>query len=260
MRSSKKTIVLLTIAVISLVLSVGYFLQPKKSKPSPLFLCGAGMKSPVTEIARNFERETGITVQTLFDGSSILREYISSFKAGDLFLPGDKNNLDILHEEGLVEESSFLAWHIVAILVSPGFKDKIKRLDDLAGERVRLTMSNPRQASLGRLVMNKIINKHPAGEKIMKNIAVYGSSSQDVLKLYREGHADVLIEWDVMAATREGQGLIVVPIEEEYRVKDPLCAGLLKTSKNPALARRFYHYLLTEGRQVFHQYGYNIEE
>lgn len=260
MRSNKNTIILLTGGVILLILSAGYFLQSQKNQPSLLFLCGAGMKSPVLEIARNFERETGITVQTLFDGSSILREYISSFKAGDLFLPGDKNNLDILDEEGLVEESSFLAWHIVAILVSPGFKDTIKGLDDLAGKNVRLAMSNPRQASLGRLVMNKIISRHPAGGNILKNINVYGSSSQDVLKLYREGHADVLLEWDVMAATREGQGLVVVPIEEEYQVKDPLSAGILKTSKNPVLARQFYNYLLTEGRQVFQQYGYNIEE
>jgi len=215
---------------------------------------------PVTDIARNFERETGITVQTLFDGSSILREYITNFNAGDLFLPGDKNNLDILHDAELVEESSFVAWHIVAILVAPWFKDTIKGLDDLAGERVRLAMSNPRQASLGRLVMNNIINRHPAGESILKNITVYGSSSQDVLNRYREGHADVLIEWDVMASTREGQGLVVVPIHEPYQVKDPLYAGILKTSKNPALARQFYNYLLTEGRKVFQQYGYNIEE
>ena len=259
MRSNYK-IILPTIGAILLILSVGYFLQPKKSKPALLFLCGAGMKSPVLEIARNFEKETGAKVQTFFDGSSILREYISSYKAGDLYLPGDKNNLDILDEKGLVAESSFLAWHIVAMLVSPDFKDTIKKLDDLTAEGLRLAMSNPRQASLGRLVMNRIIYRHPAGRAISENIGVYGSSSQDVLKLYREGHADVLFEWDVMAASPEGQGLIVVPIEEPYRIKEPLYAGVLKTSKNPALARQFYNYLITEGREVFRQYGYNIEE
>jgi molybdate transport system substrate-binding protein len=108
--------------------------------------------------------------------------------------------------------------------------------------------------------MEKVINQHPAGGNISRNITVYGSSSPEMLKLYRDGHADVLIEWDVMADTPGGQGLIVVPIEEPYQVKDPLYAGLLTTSKNPALARQFYNYLITEGREVFQKHGYNIEE
>lgn len=247
------------IGLLAVVLTVFFFnISCDRQQPTLLFLSGAGMKVPVNEIAANFEKETGIKVQTQFDGSSILRDYILNFKSGDIFLPGDKKNLDVLTEEGLVKESSFLAWHIVAILVSPEAKGRIRGVDDLAKEGVRLVISNPKLASLGRIVMENIIKKHPRGDDILRNVVVYGSSSQDVLKLYRQGGVDAIIEWDVMAATPEGKGLVVVPLEEPYQVKDELFAGLLNTADDPVLAKKFYDYLVTKGKDVFRKHGYNI--
>jgi molybdate transport system substrate-binding protein len=230
-----------------------------REKPTVLFLSGAGMKVPVTEIAADFERETGIRVQTQFGGSSILRDYILDFNTGDIFLPGDKKNLDMLSEKGLVAESAFIAWHIVAILVSPEAKERIHGLDDLAKPGIRIVLSNPKLASLGRIVKKDIIDRHPRGKDILKNVVVYGSSSQDVLKLYREGGIDAIIEWDVMAATPEGRGLIVVPLEEPYQVKDKLFAGLLTCARHPKAAREFYDYLKTKGKEVFRKHGYNTD-
>ena len=239
------------LAIMIIAATVGFFSLSGRQKTSLLFLSGAGMKAPVTEIAANFERETGIRVQTQFAGSAILRDYILNFQAGAIFLPGDRKNLDILIEKGLVAENAFLAWHVVAILVAPEARERIKGLADLAEPGVRLAMSNPKLASLGRIVMKNVIEKHPNGQAILKNVVVYGSSSQDVLKLYREGGIDAIIEWDVMAARPEGQGLIVVPLEKPYQVKDELYAGLLTTAQEPRSAKKFYDYLITTGKEVF---------
>ena len=244
--------------VLLVVVLILFFLNIScQKKQTVMFLSGAGMKAPVNEIAANFEKETGIRIQTHFDGSSILRDYVINFQTGDIFLPGDKKNLDILSDKGLVKESSFIAWHVVAILVSPEAKDRIKGIDDLAEKGVRLVISNPELASLGRIVTENIIKKHPKGDDILSNVVVYGSSSQDVLRLYREGGIDAIIEWDVMAATQEGKGLIVVPLEEPYQVKDELFAGLLTTAHEPVLAKKFYDYLISKGRDVFRKHGYN---
>lgn len=247
-------------AIIIIVSTVAFFSLTIRNNTTLLFLAGAGMKVPVNEIAANFEEETGIKVQTQFEGSSILRDYITDFNTGDIFLPGDKKNIDILSEKGLVGESSFIAWHVVAILVSPEAKERIKGLDDLAKQGVRIAMSNPKMASLGRIVTNNIIKQHPKGEGILKNIVVYGSSSQDVLKLYREGGIDVIIEWDVMAATPEGKGLSVIPLEKPYQVKDELFAGLLTSARNPKKAKQFYDYLVSKGKDVFRKHGYNTDQ
>lgn len=248
----------LLLGIIALGLII-FFALNRSDEQKVLLLSGAGMKVPVYEIAQNFEKETGIKVNIQLGGSSILRNYILDFKTGDLFLPGDKKNLDLLSEADLVVEGTFMAWHSVAILVAPQAKDRIKSLDDLAKPGVRLVMSNPELASLGKIVTQKIIKKHPKGEEILKNVVVYGSSSQDVLKLYKEGNIDALIEWDVMTNTPEGKDLIVVPIEEKYQVKDQLFVGLLKTAEHPELARKFYDYMKIKGKMIFKKHGYNTE-
>jgi len=247
------------IVIALIIISAGIFLLiANNNQKSIHFLSGAGMKVPVMEIAKNFEKETGIKVKTDFEGSSILRDYIIKYKRGDLFLPGDKKNLDIISEKGLLEDSFFLAWHVVSILVAPEMKDRIRCLNDLADKGIRLVISNPRQASLGKIVMKHIIERHPKGRQILNNVVVYGSSSQDVLRIYREGGVDAVIEWDVMASTPEGKGLIIVPIEDDYQVKDQLFVGLLRTSKDQVSARKFYDYMKTKGKEVFRKHGYNI--
>ncbi|MEN8142777.1 MAG: molybdate ABC transporter substrate-binding protein [Thermodesulfobacteriota bacterium] len=247
------------IAIIVIAAAIVFFSFRGRQETTLLFLSGAGMKVPVNEIAANFERETGIKVQTQYDGSAILRDYILKFNTGDIFLPGDKKNLEILAEKGLVAESTFIAWHVVSILVAPEAKERIKGLVDLAKPGVRIAMSSPKLASLGRIVTKNVIEKHPKGQDILKNVVVYGSSSQDVLKLYRKGGIDAIIEWDVMAATPEGRGLVVVPLEKPYMVRDELFAGLLTTSREPRAAKEFYDYLITNGKEVFRKHGYNIE-
>ncbi len=233
---------------------------PRQEQPALLFLCGAGMKAPVTEIVREFEAQSGIRVQTQFDGSCILRDYILTFRSGDIFLPGDADNLRQLEERGLISENAFLAWHRVAILLSPSMKGTITSLDDLARPGIRIAMSNPRLASLGKLVMRRIIDRHPEGRAILDNVKAYGSSSQEILRLYRRGGINAIIEWDVLAHTPEGRDLVEVPITGPYQVIDPLRAGLLATSRNPEAARRFYRFLLDRGRQIFQKHGYDIDE
>jgi molybdate transport system substrate-binding protein len=168
--------------------------------------------------------------------------------------------MDQLQEKGLVSKASFMAWHVVAILISPEMKEKIYSIDDLAAEGIRLAISNPRLASLGQIVMDKIINKHPEGKKILNNIVVYGSSSQDILKIYRSGDIDAIIEWDVMASTPEGKELTVITIDTPYAVKDKLMIGLLTTSKYPQQAEHFFQYLLHEGKKTFLKHGYDVNE
>lgn len=240
------------------LLTAAVYMYSTTQPPYLVFFSGAGMKEPVNEIAIDFEKQTGIRVQTYFDGSSILRDYIVRFKTGDIFLSGDQKNLALLKKKGLIKRRAFLAWHVVAILVSPHAAKKISCLNDLAKPGIRLALSNPRQASLGRLVMEKIIKIHPRGQAILNNIKVYGSSSQDVLRLYNQGNIDAVIEWDVMARTSAGKGLIVVPLKKPYQIKDPIEAGLLSTSKHPKLAERFFQYLITSGREIFRQHGYNV--
>ncbi len=225
-----------------------------------IFLSGAGMKAPINEIVHNYTKETGVHIETHFDGSAILRDYIIKYQTGDIFLPGDQGNLDLLRERKLVKKSGFIAWHIVSILVSPEMVNKIQGLDDLAKPGIRLAISNPNLASLGKIVTERILNKHPNGQQLLNNIVSYGSSSQDVLKIYKQGGIDAILEWKVMASTEEGKGLSIIPLDKSYAIKDKIPAGLLTTSKKPEQADHFFQYLMSEGRKIFLKHGYDIYE
>lgn len=259
MSSFFKTRNLLFSALILAIVAVAVLmLLPERKKPYLIFLSGAAMKVPVTEIAGNFEKETGIKVHTVFEGSLTLMDYILNFRTGDVFLPGDKKVLDSISEKGLVKENSFVAWHKVGILISPRYKGEIDSLDDLSRRGVRLAISNPEMTSLGKLVNERILNRHPRGREILSNVVFFGSSTEEILGMYREGNIDAVIEWEVMAHVPEGKGLIVVPIEEEYSIRDAFHIALLKTSHNPELAKRFYDYFAHEGKEIFRKYGYEI--
>lgn len=237
-------------------------LMPGREDRFVVFFSGAGMKAPASEIVKDFTASTGINVSVHFDGSSILRQYIETHGDADIFMSGDKANIDALIKKGLVKEYTFIAWHIPSILIPPENRERIKGVNDLAKSEIRFVMSNPAQASLGRLV-NDMLQKHPRGKEILNNVLVYGSDSQDNLRLFRDlykkGRADAVIEWDVMAYVPEGKGLMVVPFEKEYEIKDPLMLALLKKSGNPDISKKFHDYFRTEGIKVFKKHGYNVE-
>lgn len=248
---------LFSVLILSVVALAVFLIMPERKKPYLIVLSGAAMRAPVTEIAENFEKETGIKVYTVFDGSLTLMNYILNFRAGDVFLPGDKKVLDSIYERGLVKEDSLVAWHRVGILVSPWYRGKINNLDDLSRKGVRLAISNPEMTSLGKLVNERILSRHPRGREILSNVVFFGSSTQEILRIYREGDIDAVIEWEVMAFVPEGKGLLSVPIEEAYSIKDALHVGLLTTSQNPKLAKRFFDYFAHEGKEIFSKYGYD---
>lgn len=259
----KKSRLLIAFIILLLIVSVSiFFYQGKERERFIVVFSGAGMKIPVSEIVKDFTDKTGIKVDVHFEGSAILRQHIETYGGIDLFMSGDKKNMDILAEKGFVKESTFIAWHIPSILIQPETSERIKGLNDLAKEGVRIVMSNPQQASLGGLV-NDMLKRHPKGRDILNNVVVYGSDSQDDLRLFRDlhenGKADAVIEWDVMAYVPEGKGLIIVPFEKEYEIKDSLTLALLKTSRNPGISKKFYEYFRTEGIKAFKKHGYAIE-
>jgi molybdate transport system substrate-binding protein len=262
MTPRKKYVIVLSAVLIAAAAIFFYAAHVGKNRRFLLLFSGAGMKVPVSEINENFLDSTGLPIDVHFDGSAIIRQYIETYGDADLFLSGDRENIELLEKKGLVREKMFVAWHVPAILVPAGNVKNIRGLDDMAKKGVRLVMSNPRQASLGALV-REVLLRHPNGKAILANVVAYGSSTEDDLRLFRDlypqGKADAMIEWDVMVHVPEGKGLIAIPFEAEYAVKDPLILALLTTSRDPGTAKRFYDHFKREGLHVFSTHGYAIE-
>ncbi len=252
------------LAIVLVVSSVAWALlfSPivQRQQPPLLFLCGAGMREPIAELIAQFSSRTGIAVDVRYDGSAILRDYILTFRQGDLFLPGDVENLLLLADAGLVTRNDFLARHDAAVLVPAEDRRKVTQFADLARPGVRIVMTNPRMASLGRLLVTKVLDRHPLGRAILDNVVVYGSSSWDVLQLFQKGGVDAALDWETSAYTPAGAGLIALPLPPGYQVSEPLRLALLATSRQQARARRLYRFILRHAGATFRRYGYHTEE
>ena len=79
--SSKPTKVLLGFFALAVAAVAIYIAMSMNEKPYLLFLSGAGMKVPVTEIANNFEEESGIKVYTLWYAGKFMTLCIIQIKA-----------------------------------------------------------------------------------------------------------------------------------------------------------------------------------
>jgi ABC-type molybdate transport system substrate-binding protein len=158
------------IIILLIVIAAIMVLFKGEDERSIVFFSGAGMKVPASEIVKNFTDLTGISVDVHFEGSAILRRYIETYEDADLFMSGDKKNMEMLIQKGLVKEHSFIAWHIPSILIPPENKNKIKGLNDLAQKGIRFVMSNPEQAASGRMA-HEAISRHPWAKDILGNVS-----------------------------------------------------------------------------------------
>src|SRR5262249_36976730 len=106
------------LASVALLLAlVGLLLwNPQKRDRRPLFVyCAAGLKTPVEEIARDYEAEYDVQVQLTYGGSNTLLTNLEVSKRGDLFISADDFYIDKAREKGLLEEDIPLA-HMRAVL------------------------------------------------------------------------------------------------------------------------------------------------
>ena len=71
-------------------------------KPLVMF-CAAGMKAPVSEIAKQYEEECGVEVQIQYGGSGALLSSLS-VGVGDVYLAADSSYLQRAKASGLVAE------------------------------------------------------------------------------------------------------------------------------------------------------------
>lgn len=63
----------------------------------------------------------------------------------------------------------------------------------------------------------------------------------------------------VMVHVPEGHGIIIVPFEKEYEIKDFIMLAILKMSRSPEISKKFYDYFRTEDIKAFKRHGYNTE-
>ena len=234
----------------------------QKSSPEKVLhvYCGAGMRKPMDEIAKEFEHEYGVKVICDYAGSGYLLAKIEATKSGDIFMPGDYIYVKKLLEKGDILEYKNFTKHIPVIVVPKGNPKHITCFEDLAKPGVRLAIGDENIA-IG-VAMKKILAKaekyHPGiREKILKNVVVKGATVKQVLLYVIEGQVDAGMVWRADALENKNK-VDIIPINESYNVIKTVPIAILKFTKDEKLAKEFYDFVLTKGRKVFEKYGFVV--
>ncbi len=244
--------------VILLVLLTGCSVGDAPEKPRELLIyCGVTMIKPMEALGKIFEKQEGCKVVITKGGSGSLFRAIKVNKVGDLYLPGCRTYVTMCEKEGLVSESVRVGSNRAVMMVAKGNPKHIPAdLMALASPAYYVVLGNPCSGSIGRETKN-ILLRRGILDAVLDNVKDLTPDSKDLVKVLREDTADVVINWYATATWPDNSPYVeALPIDPTFAPEKELVLGLLSTSLQPELARKFLTLAASEkGRAIFQRFG-----
>jgi molybdenum ABC transporter molybdate-binding protein len=215
--------------------------------------CAAGLKKPVEEAARQYEKEHGGTVELQFGGTGTLLSQIRVAKQGDLFIAADDGSLADAQKMGVVREVLPVAVQHPVIAVAKGNPKGIRSLDDLLKPEVKLALPNPEAASIGKVTKRLLGNRWQA---LADHAAVMKPTVTEVAADLNLKAVDAALVWD--STVHQFKNTEAVELPELSGHQERTSATVLSYCQQSQAALRFARYLAApdKGGAVFAKNGF----
>lgn len=255
----KKNLLILAAGILVIIAGIIILSYPedKKEKKKLMFYCAAGVRNPVLELTQKFYEDYGIKCELQYGGSNTLLSNIAVSQKGDLYLAADISYLLQAKERGLVEEILPIAMMKPVIAVRKGNPKKIKSVDDLLKDDVRVALGNPEAASIGKQTKKYLhkVGKWDALKKHVEENGVFKPTVPEVANDLKLGSVDAGIIWD--ATVNQYSELEMLEIPAFKNAVKEISVGILKSSKHPTEALAVARFLNSEiAVPVFKKFGY----
>lgn len=231
-------------------------------KPSGTLLvyCAAGVREPVSEIARLFEADTGVKVELTFANTGQLLGQIEMTRTGDVYIPGDVGFAAKAEAKRLTQGKprAFCSF-VPAIYVRKGNPKGIRELSDLARPGIKLALADP-SAAVGKILPELCKTNGVDEAALKKNTVTSPAMVTDVALAVKMGTVDAGIIWDAFGnyAPDEAE-LVRIPVGKN--VISVVSAAVLASSGNPAAANAFVDYLASaKGRAILKAKGFSVDK
>lgn len=231
---------------------------PSSSSKAPLLVhCAASLKAPVEAIARDYEKEEGVTVRLQFGASQTLLAGVEVSKTGDLYLPADDSYLVPAKDKGLVTTTIPIATQTAVLVVKKGNAKAVKSLADLQRAEVRLAIANPDAAAIGKLLRAELGDTWKA---LAAKAVLTGATVTEAANAVKVDSADAAFIWDAMLPQYPDFEAVTAP--ELSKVQAEVAVGLLTCASESAAAMRFARYLAAKdkGLPVFQKQGFAVAD
>ena len=246
-------------SVWSLLLMITLAACSKQAGPSsPIVVyCAAGLKGPVEAAAKAYEAEYQVPVSLQFGGSQTLLANVEVSKLGDLFIPADDSYTELAQQKKLIETSIPLAVMKPVLAVAKGNPKALKSVADLKQSSVRLALTNPDAAAIGK------VSKQALGaewDALAKQATVMTATVNEVGTALKTGSADAGFLWDSLMP--QYPDLEVMPLPELEGQEAKVGVALLSCSKQSAAAMKFARFLAAKdkGLPLFENTGFKVTE
>ena len=227
--------------------------QKEETKKSLVVYSGAGLKKPMEEIAKEFEKENGVTIEYIFAGSTQLLSQLETSGKGDVFIVGSKNAYDSAKEKNLVDQCKEVAYHTPAIITKKDNPKNIKTLKNLEKEGVKVILGDEKANAIGKTT-EKIIEKNKL-EGISKNVVAKMATVNEITTHIIEGKADAAIA--TKDSVYNNDKIEVINIPDDQNVDQILPIATVSGSKEKDIANKFVDYVSSDkGKSVFEKYGF----
>jgi len=223
------------------------------SQGSILVYAGAGLKAPLDEIGPLFTEKTGIAVQYNYGGAGTLVSQMNLTKKGDVFMPGSTVEFKTAKSQGLVNQSTLVAYHVPVIAVQKGNPKNITTLADFARPGLKVALGDANATAIGKAgaKMFAALNISAAVEK---NVVSRTPTINELTVIMQTGQADAAVltldQYD--AKTMD---MITIPLSQNVVLITPI--GATTFSQNTDAANQFVRFVASDdGKAIFAKHGF----
>ncbi len=217
--------------------------------------------APFQEIAKEFEKETGIKTSLNFGASGTLATQIIKGAPVDFFASADVGYVNELEQKGLLVEGSkhLYARGVLTIWTPKDSELQIKSVQDLANPSIKkIALANPEGAPYG-VAAQQALQTAGIWDKLQPKL-VMGENVNQTMQYATSGNVDVAIVPLSLSLSETQNGQYVVVDGRLYKPLDQ-AMGVIKGSGHEKAALRFEDFVRgPKGQAIFKNFGYDLPE
>lgn len=236
---------------------------PVAAQRPPAIAAAADLNAALSEIAAQFQRETGQRVDLVFGSSGTLTRQILDGAPFEMFLSADETFVGTLAKAGLTRDGGALYAVGRIVLFAPtgspldpaGGLDALARLLD-AGQVRRFAIANPEHAPYGRAA-EAALRKHGLWTAVQPHL-VLGENVAQAAQFATTGNAvgGIVAYSLVLTPAVASRGRYALIPDTDHA---PLRQRMVVLKRAGPAAARFYEYLQQpSARSVLERYGFGL--
>lgn len=255
-----RKILISAMAVLSLISFTACGKTANEANKSPekniTISAAASLKDALNELKPKYEQKNNVKLTLNFGSSGTLQKQIEQGASVDIFISAGMKQMDDLNAKNLIDKDTKknLLKNKLVLIVSNDYKDKIKSINDVINNDVKISVGEPASVPAGQYAKETLTNLNQ-WDKISSKI-VYGKDVTQVATYVEKGEAAAGIVYN--SDTISLKNCSIVQIFDEKLHKPILYPeAVISSSKNKDEAKKFLEYLNSEdAKATFKKYGF----